>query len=83
MTVSADEICRGGLPYPVAIEVARQMNAGTSAASADRLMSTGMAPAQATALAAQIKAGSFDSHKLAITGLGGTMAVLLKRVSGL
>lgn len=83
MPVSADEICRGGLPYPVAIEIARQMNAGTSAASADRLLSTGMAPAQAAALAAQIKAASFDSHKLAVTGISGNLAAVLKRVSGL
>jgi hypothetical protein len=83
MTVSADEVCRSGLPYPVAIEIARQMNAGVGNGSTDRLISTGMAPESAKALANQINAGSFDSHKLAVTGLGGTLATVLKRVSGL
>lgn len=83
MPVSADEVCRGGLPYPVAIEIARQMNAGAGNGNIDRLITTGLAPAQAKALAAQINAGSFDSHKLAVTGLSGNLASVLKRVSGL
>jgi len=83
MPVSADEICRGGVPYPVAIEIARQMNAGAGNGSVDKLVATGVAPEQAKALAMQINAASFDSHKLAITGLGGTVAALLKRISGL
>lgn len=83
MPVSADEVCRGGVPYPVAIEIARQMNAGVGNGSTDKLIATGMAPAQAQALSAQINAGSFDSHKLAIAGHGPELARMLKRVSGL
>jgi hypothetical protein len=83
MTVSADEVCRGGVPYPIAIEIARQMNAGTGNGNTERLISTGLAPESAKALAAQINASAFDSHKLAITGLGGNLATILKRVSGL
>src|SRR4051812_6069678 len=64
MPVSADELCRGGMSYPVAIEVARQMNAGVSGGDVTKLMSLGIPGEQAKEIAKQINAGAFDSHKL-------------------
>lgn len=81
MPVNADELCRGGMSYPVAIEVARQMNAGSG--NVDRLMSAGMSGQQAKELAAQISGASFTSHKLAAASFNSTIAATLKRVSGL
>ncbi|TPK16673.1 hypothetical protein FJ872_17885 [Mesorhizobium sp. B2-5-9] len=83
MPVSADELCRGGMSYPVAIEVARQMNAGLTNGSAAKLMAVGMPGEQAKELARQINAGAFDSHKLALTNVNPALANTLKRTSGI
>ena len=83
MPVSADELCRGGMSYPVAIEVARQMNAGLTNGSADKLMAVGIPGEQAKEIAKQINAGAFDSHKLATAMVNPAIAHMLKRTSGL
>jgi hypothetical protein len=83
MPVSADELCRGGMSYPVAIEVARQMNAGVSGGDVTKLMSLGIPGEQAKEIAKQINAGAFDSHKLALTGVNPAAATMLKRTSGI
>ena len=86
MTVSADTICRSGLSYPVAIEIARQINAGAAgvnSASANKLVSCGIVPSAAKELVAQITAQVFDSHKLAVAGFHPEAAVQMKKTSGL
>lgn len=83
MTVSAATICQSGVSYPVAIEIARQMNAGVGNGNAEKLVACGIAPQAATELARQINAGSFDSHKLALAGFHGEAAVQMKKTSGL
>lgn len=83
MPVSADELCRGGMPYPVAIEVARQMNGGLTNGDAGKLMSVGVPGEQAKEIARQINAGAFDSHKLALSNVNPELARALKRTSGL
>ncbi|RUV90251.1 hypothetical protein EOA60_18190 [Mesorhizobium sp. M1A.F.Ca.IN.020.06.1.1] len=83
MPVSADELCRGGMSYPAAIEVARQMNAGVSNGNVGRLMAVGIPGEQAKELAKQINAGAFDAHKLALTNVNPALAALLKRTSGI
>ncbi|MES0040023.1 hypothetical protein [Mesorhizobium sp. L2C067A000] len=83
MPVSADELCRGGMSYPAAIEVARQMNAGLTNGDAGKLMSVGMPGEQAKELARQINAAAFDSHKLATAMVNPAVAHMLKRTSGL
>ena len=83
MPVSADELCRGGMSYPAAIEVARQMNAGLTNGSEARLMAVGLPGEQAKELAKQINVGTFDAHKLALTSINPALAATLKRTSGL
>lgn len=83
MTVSAATICQSGVSYPVAIEIARQMNAGAGSGNAERLVASGIAPQKATELARQINAGSFDSHKLSMAGWHGILATQIKTTSGL
>ncbi|MER8741567.1 hypothetical protein NKH54_00650 [Mesorhizobium sp. M1004] len=83
MPVSADELCRGGMSYPVAIEVARQMNAGLTNGNVYRLMAVGIPGEQAKEIAKQINAGAFDAHKLALTNVNPGVATTLKRASGL
>lgn len=87
MTVSTqDTLCRSGLAYPVAIEIARQMAAGTGASepvSINKLVASGIVPQAATELARQINAGAFDSHKLAVAGFHPEAAVQIKKTSGL
>jgi hypothetical protein len=81
MTVSADTICKSGISYPQAIEIAKQMNAGVGNAS--QLVNACIAPQKATELAKQINAGAFDSHKLAMAGFPTHFADQIKRTSGL
>lgn len=83
MPVSADELCRGGMPYPVAIEVARQMNAGAGNGDVKKLAAVGVPIEHAKELAAQINAGAFTDHKLALAGINPAIARTLKRTSGL
>lgn len=83
MTVSAATICQSGIAYPVAIEIARQMNAGAGNGNANALINSGIVPQAATELAKQINAGAFDSHKLALAGFHPEGAVQIKKTSGL
>lgn len=83
MPVSAATICQSGVSYPVAIEIARQMNAGVGNGNAERLVASGVAPQKATELAKQINAGAFDSHKLSVAGFPGELATQIKKTSGL
>lgn len=80
---NADTLCRSGIAYPVAIEIARQMAAGAGNASASKLVAVGLPPATANELAAQINAGAFDGHKLARAGFNSQVAKLIKEHSGL
>jgi hypothetical protein len=80
---NADTITRMGVPYPVAIEMARQMTAGAGNGNADRLIAVGGTPGQAAELTAQINAAAFSAHKLAAAGFHSTFAKLLKEHSGL
>lgn len=83
MPVSADELCRGGMPYPIAIEVARQMNAGAGNGDVNKLLTLGVPGEQAKELAAQINAGAFNEHKLAAATMNPVIAKTVKRTSGL
>ena len=86
MTMSlADKLTTGtSMPYPTAIEVARQMTAGApSGGDVNKLIAVGIPPMQATALAAQISAGSFSAHTLALSMWDPATAVVIKRESGL
>lgn len=83
MPVSAATICQSGIAYPVAIEIARQMNAGVGFGNASLLVNSGIAPQKATELAKQINAGAFDSHKLCVAGFPSHLADQMKRTSGL
>lgn len=80
---NADTLTQSGIPYPVAIEIARQMTAGVSNGNAARLMTLGVVPMQAVELASQINAAAFDSHKLTRSGWNPSIAKLLKDHSGL
>ncbi len=83
MAVNANELVSAGLAYPLAVEVARQMNAGLTNGSAAKLMAVGFPVEHAKELARQINAGSFDSHKLALAHINPSLAHTLKRLSGL
>lgn len=86
MTVSAASICQSGVAYPVAIEIARQINAGAggvTAASANQLIASGIQPSAAKELVAQITAQVFNSGKLAVAGFHPEVAVQMKKTSGL
>jgi hypothetical protein len=80
MTVSADTLCKSGISYPTAIEIARQMNAGIGNANA--LVSSGIGPVAATELAKQINAVSFDQNKLSAAGLHAEISISIKKTSG-
>lgn len=80
---NADTLAKSGIPYPVAIEIARQMAAGAGNGSVTLLMNIGVSAEQAKELAAQINAGAFDGHKLAKAGFNSSVAKLLKDHSGL
>jgi hypothetical protein len=77
---NADTITQSGIPYPVAIEIAKQMNAGVGNVQA--LMTLGVGNAQAIELSRQINAVSFDSDKLARSNWNPQIAKLLKEHSG-
>lgn len=83
MPVSAATICQSGVAYPVAIEIARQMNAGVGNGNVNQLVASGIVPQAATELARQINAGAFDSHKLALAGFHPEASVQIKKTSGL
>lgn len=80
MTVSADTICKSGISYPQAIEIAKQMNAGVG--NVTQLVNACIPPQQATELAKQINAVSFDSAKLNAAGFHGELATQIKKASG-
>jgi hypothetical protein len=79
----ANVLARAGIPYPVAIEIARQMTAGAGNGNADKLIRLGMPPLQAGELSAQINAASFSAHKLALAMFPSAIAKLIKEHSGL
>lgn len=79
---NADTICKSGVSYPLAIEIARQMTAGAGNGNVDRLMTSGMPNQQAVELARQINANSFDANKLALSTINPSIAKLLKDHSG-
>jgi hypothetical protein len=86
MTVSADTLCRSGIPYPTAIELARQINAGPSAtpvADTNKLVASGIVPSAAKELVAQISAGAVTSAKLVAAGLPHEVSIQIKKTSGL
>lgn len=84
MTVSANTICQIGIPYPVAVEIARQMNVGASTGGVvDRLVACGIGIMPATELAAQINAGVFSAHKLSLAMWNTEVAKTIKIASGL
>jgi hypothetical protein len=71
------------MPYPVAIEVARQMNAGAGNGDVRKLLAIGMPLEHAKELTSQINAGAFSESKLALAGINHSIARTLKRTSGL
>jgi hypothetical protein len=82
---TADTICQSGVPYPVAIEIARQMAAGAGgvdSTSVNKLVASGVPGAAATALVAQITAQVFSAEKLVAAGIHGETAVQIKKTSG-
>lgn len=86
MTVSADTLCKSGLAYPVAIEIARQLNAGPSGntvASTNQLVASGINGTAATELVKQITAGTVTTTKLVAAGLPHEVATQIKKTSGL
>lgn len=62
----ANAIQSPGVSYPVAVEIARQMTAGAGNGNASLLMALGVGAMRATELAAQINAGVFKAHLLAL-----------------
>lgn len=80
MTVSADTICKSGISYPQAIEIAKQMNAGVG--NATQLVNACIHPRAATELAKQINASSFSADALAKAGFHPEAAVQIKQTSG-
>lgn len=75
-----DVIARSGVPYPTAVEIARQLNAG--AGSVDRLITVGIPPLGAGELAAQISAGALSAHKLAAAMWNPVVAKSIVQYSG-
>lgn len=82
-TANADTLARGGIAYPVAIEIARQMTAGVGNGDVGKLMTLGIGAVPAIELARQINAGAFDGHKLTTSQWNPAIARLLKDHSGL
>lgn len=86
MTVSADTICKSGVSYPLAIEIARQLNAGPSGntvASTNQLVASGLNGTAATELVKQISAGAVTTAKLVAAGLPHEVSTQIKKTSGL
>lgn len=80
---NANTLALSGIPYPLAIEIARQMALGAGNGSIAPLMALGLGATHATELARQINAGAFDGHKLAVAGWNPAIAKLIKEHSGL
>lgn len=86
MTVSAATLCQSGISYPVAIELARQVNAGPSGnaqASKNQLIASGIIPSAAEELVNQISAGVVNTAKLVAARLPHEVATQIKKTSGL
>lgn len=80
----ADTICRAGVSYPAAVEIARQMTIGApSGGNADLLSKCGLNAVPAIELAAEINAGLFSSAKLCAAMWNPTTATAIKVASGL
>lgn len=80
---NANTLAQSGIPYPLAIEIARQMALGAGNGDVAKLMTLGLGATHATELAKQINAGAFDSNKLAVAGWNSGIAKLIKDHSGL
>lgn len=72
-----------GVPYPMAVEIARQMTAGAGNGNVNLLMAVGVGAMQATELAAQINAGISKAHLLALAMWQPDVAKNIKAASGL
>ncbi len=84
MALSTADALATLFPYPMAIELARQMTAGSpSGGNVQLLMNVGFGAEAAKALAGQINAGAFTAHALAVAGLNSVAAKTIKTVSGL
>lgn len=79
----SDKLITAGIPYPAAIEIARQIAAGAPNATRGPMHHAGIGVQQAAELVAQINAGAFDSAKLARACWNPETARILKAVSGL
>lgn len=86
MTVSAATLCQSGHPYPLATEIARQINAGPSGntvAAVNQLVASGLHGTAATELVKQITAGAITTAKLVAAGLPHELATQIKKTSGI
>lgn len=86
MTVSADTLCQSGIAYPLAIELARQLNAGAggvNSSSVNKLVASGLNGSAATELVKQITAQSVSSAKLVAAGLPHEVSTQIKKTSGI
>lgn len=83
MVALADTICRSGVSYPAAIEIARQMTAGASNGNANLLGNVGINASPAIELARQINAAAFSAHKLCLAMWNPSLAKVIKDASGL
>lgn len=82
---TADTLCQSGMAYPTAIEIAKQMAAGSggvNASSINKLIASGVPGSTATVLVAQISANSFNADALAKAGFHPGVAVQIKNTSG-
>lgn len=79
----ADTICRAHVPYPAAVEIARQMTLGAGNGNADLLSRSGISAVPAIELAAEINAASFSAAKLCAAMWNPTIANAIKVASGL
>lgn len=76
----AETLTQSGIPYPVAVEIARQMVAGVG--NATNLMNSGVSSMAAVELVKQINAVSFSSHNLSMATWNPAVAKAIKDNSG-
>lgn len=76
----AETLTQSGIPYPVAVEIARQMVAGVG--NTTNLMNSGVSSMASTELVKQINAVSFSAHNLALATWNPSVAKAIKENSG-